>query len=385
MDANKRIERISEEAAEWFLRLQDDDLSRTEREQFVEWLRETPAHVAEMLRMAQVHGSLSQFQGWERLPTSGSVEESTVVEMPARRTERAAQAPAVERRPPAKAVRWTALAASIGIIVIAVAFLLPSVRGQVITTERGERREVVLDDGSIVRIDPQTHLRVKFDQKTRRIFLTNGRALFQVAKSPTRPFLVQTDATVVRAVGTAFGVQHESSGVVVTVAEGTVAVLNKSSNAFNRREQGLRSGDAPYIDSGATSSSRSSGYDSQLQNDDAQGNALSEVLLTAGEQVTVQHSGDAIPVRKVDAARELAWAEGQLIFENQNVQHVIAEFNRYNRVQLHVPDPALANRQISGVFSASDPESFVAFVQTVASVHVVRRADQDITITTVQR
>jgi transmembrane sensor len=367
MDANKRIERISEEAAEWFLRLQVDDLSRPEREQFVEWLREAPAHVAEMLRIAQVHGALRQFQGWEHLPTSGGTEDSNVVAIPARRVDPVEDSG--ERRRSSRNIRWTALAASIGIVFVAIAFLLPSIRGQVILTERGERREVVLDDGSIVQVDPQTHLRVKFDQKTRRIFLENGRALFHVAKNANRPFLVQTDSTMVRAVGTAFGVQREANGVVVTVAEGRVAVVD-------RRSQEPRSGSAPSIDTDAAREKLR-----QQGSEDKHG-PVSEVFLTAGEQVIVHGSGDAIPVRKVDAARELAWAEGQLIFENQNVQHVVDEFNRYNRVQIHVTDPALADRQISGVFSASDPESFVAFVQTVASVSVARRTDQDITITT---
>lgn len=380
MDANKRIERISEEAADWFYRLQDD-LSRAEREEFVEWLRAAPAHVAEMLRVAQVHGALGQFQGWEHLPTDGSADDSNVVAIPSRRSEPAAG----ERPRHSRSVRWTALAASVGVIFVAIALLLPSIRGQAIHTDRGERREVVLNDGSVLQVDPQTHLRVKFDHRIRRIFLDQGRALFHVAKNTNRPFLVETDATIVRAVGTAFGVEREARGVIVTVAEGEVAVANSASStaAFDRRES-EQSGDTPSIEA-ATPSSVQSARDSSSQKGAAGRSAVSEVFLVAGEQVIVPGSGDTRPKRKVDAMRELAWAQGQLIFENQNVQRVVEEFNRYNRVQIHVTDPALASRQISGVFSASDPESFVAFVQTVASVNVVRRADQDITITTARR
>src|SRR4029077_13656585 len=86
--------------------------------------------------------------------------------------------------------------------------------------------------------------------------------------------------------------------------------------------------------------------------------------------LTVERSGAAEPVREIDSNRALAWADGRLVFENASVQHVIEEFNRYNRIQLQVRDAELAKRPISGTFSASDPESFVAFLQTVVPVNV---------------
>jgi transmembrane sensor len=96
--------------------------------------------------------------------------------------------------------------------------------------------------------------------------------------------------------------------------------------------------------------------------------------------VTVPSSGAAEPVREVDSHRALAWAEGRLIFQNDELAKVIAEFNRYNRVQLTVVDPALAAKPVSGVFNASDPEAFVAFLQSVTSVEIVRDGDRSITI-----
>ena len=105
-----------------------------------------------------------------------------------------------------------------------------------------------------------------------------------------------------------------------------------------------------------------------------------EVLLTAGEQVTMPSSGTAEPVRKVDSDRRLAWAKGRLDFEDETVATAVEEFNRYNRVQLHVSDAALATRRVSGVFDASDPESFIAFIQTVARVRVTRSNAADITL-----
>ena len=90
-------------------------------------------------------------------------------------------------------------------------------------------------------------------------------------------------------------------------------------------------------------------------------------------------------MRKVDSHRALAWAEGRLIFQNDELGTVIAQFNRYNHVQLSVADPALAAKPVSGVFNAADPEAFIAFLQSVTAVEIVRDGDRSITIATPRR
>jgi transmembrane sensor len=81
-------------------------------------------------------------------------------------------------------------------------------------------------------------------------------------------------------------------------------------------------------------------------------------------------------VRKVDSERELAWARGQLVFDDKTVAEAVAEFNHYNRIQLRVADAAIGMRTVSGVFDASDPESFIAFLQTDTTVHVTRSGSE---------
>jgi transmembrane sensor len=68
--------------------------------------------------------------------------------------------------------------------------------------------------------------------------------------------------------------------------------------------------------------------------------------------------------------REPAPADGRLVFENTPIGEAVKVFNRYNATQLHVADERLARRRISGVFEATRPESFVAFIQTVVKVRV---------------
>jgi transmembrane sensor len=355
MNANSRRARAAAEAAEWWVRIEGDALSREEREQFVDWLRESAVHVAEMLRMAEVHGALERFHEWVRIPTEddGAAKATNVVAFDGAVAFESADSPNTPRR------RWIAVVALAATVAVLGVFLALFFSAQVIETGRAERRSVTLADGSVLQIDPESRLRIRLQKHERDVSLERGRALFRVAKDPTRPFVVRAETTQVRAVGTQFGVEQSREGIVVTVAEGKVAVLPRDA-AADRSE--TASGPPPAGVSGVTGPG-----------------SAAEVLLSAGQQVIVPRRGPAEAVRSVDTDRELAWVAGRLVFDNESVADVVEEFNRYNVVQLHVASPELAQRSVSGVFDASEPESFIGFMQSVAPVNV-HRAGQDITI-----
>jgi transmembrane sensor len=102
--------------------------------------------------------------------------------------------------------------------------------------------------------------------------------------------------------------------------------------------------------------------------------------LTVDQQITVQNSGHATPVQKVDSSRALAWSAGRLVFDSTPLSEVSAEFNRYNRVQLRIDSPGLAARTISGVFQASDPQTLIDFISAGAHVVVRREGNEEIVI-----
>lgn len=342
MDTNDRRSRATQDATQWWNRLstlQPTEVSLADRESFTEWLRESPLHVSEFLRVAHVHDSLERFKLWSQ------VEVGTVAEQPdnvvqlrdddERCCDQTASRPEVRSR-----IGVWAMAASTCAIAILGAWFALGLRGDVIESKQAERRQVMLEDGTVVQLEPETRLRVKYEEKLRSVEFEHGRALFRVAKNPQRPFLVSADQTSVRAVGTAFGVETGSRGVVVTVAEGKVAVT-----------------DSPQA--------RSSGE---------------EIFLVAGQQVIVPDSGAVAPVRTVDTTRALAWAQGQLVFENDTLADVVQEFNRYNRMQLSITDAQLAARKVSGVFEATDAETLLAFIRESGSEVNITRTDEGIVI-----
>lgn len=357
MDAIERRVRACREAAQWWaLLLQAGDLPRAERERFIEWLGESKLHVTEILRIMQVHGTLGQFKEWDSIPIDATRADGNVV--PISQTLATAARPLKPRRPTWRKP-WLkfaiGIAAGVAAVVVGGVTLVSRLQGQLIATDRGERREVVLEDGSVVQVDPQTRLRVQFETGVRRLQLLEGRAVFRVAKNPQRPFVVESDGAMVRAVGTAFGVERRADDVlVVTVVEGKVAVVTEP----QERQQHA-----------AGSASLGSAVPPR-----------GEVFVTANQQATVRRARAAVPVQTVDSSQELAWAEGRLIFKDEAVAKVIEAFNRYNRVQLRVTDAELSARRVSGVFDAAYPEEFIAFVQGALPVTIERADAGTITI-----
>jgi|SRR6185437_10966623 len=74
-------------------------------------------------------------------------------------------------------------------------------------TRIGEMRVIPLNDGSVVTLNTNSEILVRYSQLQRNIELVQGEALFDVAKNKQRPFIVQTGTTQVRAVGTSFSVK----------------------------------------------------------------------------------------------------------------------------------------------------------------------------------
>jgi transmembrane sensor len=353
MNLRERRERVALEAAEWVLRMTSGEMDRSARLEYVAWLRESPLHVAEMLRVAGTHKRLAEFDGWSELPLADPAAfESQVYELPlaeaaahSRQTELASSALARERRRGWR--RVYALAAAVAVIVVTLAYVALAPSNTVVAVA-GQLRRVSLPDGSIVELSPNTRLEVHFTSPERDVVLSRGDALFTVAKDAARPFIVETKQARVRAVGTVFAVQHDRGAVIVTVQEGRVAVLD------NSREPA-----APVLTPVP----------------------ITEISLGANQQIVVPPVGPMGQVQAVDSQRALAWAHGRFVFDNTPVSEVVRRFNRYNRLQIQVSDPALEARPVSAVFDNTDPQAFVVFLESVANVRVTQASANQVVVT----
>jgi transmembrane sensor len=94
-------------------------------------------------------------------------------------------------------------------------------------------RRVILPDGSIVMMSPQSKLRFLKETNTpsREIFL-EGEAYFDVAHDPSRPFYVYAGNVITKVLGTSFIVRNQKGGdkVTVSVKTGKVTVYSRKTS-----------------------------------------------------------------------------------------------------------------------------------------------------------
>ncbi len=338
------------EASAWFVEFRDGNVPDSTRARFNDWLRRSPEHIQAYLEVSAA---------WSELPTSDPEGRFDVETLITRARESAddnvvdlatgagSPAAAAQTRPTVTlrmgAVRF-AIAASVALLAIGAGIWLEFFRAATYSTGVGEQRTVLLKDGSTVELNALSTVRVRMAKSLREIELVQGQALFKVAKDPSRPFIVESGTTRVRAVGTQFDVYRRLSGTTITVLEGEVSVAAPPA-AGTAVPDGQQKGTEPAI------------------------------LLSAGQQVTVQ--GDRfLQPKKTDTTAATAWVQHRLIFEATPLADVADEFNRYSVKKLVIADSALRALGISGVYSSSDPESLIGFLRAHPTLAVTEMADE---------
>jgi transmembrane sensor len=93
-------------------------------------------------------------------------------------------------------------------------------------------------------------------------------------------------------------------------------------------------------------------------------------IITRGDIVVANGPATLLTATSVDrVAAATSWRDGMLTFDQQTLGEVAAEFNRYNRKQLHIEGPA-AQIRIGGRFQAEDVEAFALLLRQAYGLRV---------------
>ncbi|MBL8265102.1 FecR family protein [Steroidobacter sp.] len=328
---------VAAEAAEWLTTMQSEHVTAQQRTQFAEWLSRSAEHVHVYLELSVLWrdlgaGKRSQSELDELIAAAKEDAASGAVVA----LEGAISRPVISARPSRMRPWHAGLAASVLIVALAALFwhvMLPRWQGESYQTVVGEQTSFTLSDGSVVRLNTRSKLRARVTAISREVELLSGEALFEVARDPERPFRVVAGATSVQAIGTVFNVYRQPEQVTVTVIEGKVRVASDTAKA--------------------------------------------EVFVMQ-EQAKVSGSGAIARTQQVNLQQVTAWKDRRLVFEGASLESIAAEFNRYNRKQLSIEDPDLARIRINAVFNATDPGSFVDFLQRTEGVSVRHENEIDV-------
>lgn len=186
-----------------------------------------------------------------------------------------------------------------------------------IVTAATETATVTFPDGTVVRLAPDSRLRVT--PGTSRDVTLDGRAFFDVAKADGRRFRVRTGAGDAVVLGTRFEVQTTQQSAQVLVLEGRVAL----------------------------------------------GGGGERVEVGAGEVSRLVRGTASRPERVVDASSLVHWIGRFLVFRAIPLGQALGEIQRQYKATIELRDSALAGTTITGWYA---DKSFEEVMQIVCSV-----------------
>ncbi|WP_449193042.1 FecR domain-containing protein [Thauera sp.] len=291
-------------AAHWYAQLCAGTPNAVERRAHAVWLRADPAHA---LAWAQIETLRHQLQA-----VPGQIARETLERAPR----------AARRRSMLKGIALLLGGGTAGWIGVHGA---PPALVATHHTGTGERREVLLADGSTLILNTDSAVDVRYDATQRHIHLLRGEILLQTASDP-RPLSVGTPHGKVRPLGTRFTVHLRDAGTRVHVLQHTVA---------------LQPGPAV---------------------------SANEHLLHAGQAAILTR--DAVLPQPASEAPD-AWTRGLLVVTDLPLDAFLAKLSRYRPGHLGC-DPQIAGLRISGAFPVDDTDRALAAVERALPVQVRR-------------
>jgi transmembrane sensor len=191
-------------------------------------------------------------------------------------------------------------------------------------TDTGERRAVVLSDGTQLILNTATAVDVRFDAHSRRIVLLGGEIAITTS-ADARPLIVAAGPARLRPLGTSFSVRSDGADEDIRLA----------------------------VTAGSVAASVGGG---------------GERVVDAGYGARITTAGVMDP-RRLSAA-DTAWTSGMIIASRMRLADFIAELGRYRRGLLRI-DPAVAELELTGAYPIDDTDRVLAVLKHTLPVSVV--------------
>lgn len=168
-------------------------------------------------------------------------------------------------------------------------------------------RRTRLPDGSVVTLDRDSAISIRFSADRRMIELSRGRVRFEVAHDTSRPFVVLTPGGSVTATGTVFDVEVRDE-VRVHLMRGSVEVAVAHNSSANES---------------------------------------TPVRLVPGQKLEFAARQQPImPVPQAALANDGRWLSGTMSFEDMPLGDIIAQTNAYSSTRISVSDPGLLQKEM---------------------------------------
>ena len=346
---NNAVDLAAEQAAEWVARLSSVNVTASDQEQLQDWIEASPDHLP---AFDDAH------QTWVDLDFLAIIADTEPDSLPCElrleidRSARLAEEGGSDR---SRVVGrwWSGVAAALLVGVLATLWMVwlgspPTTVDESVAasyrTQVGERRELLLADGSLLTLNTDTEVHVALTESQRSVHIEHGEAYFVVARDQNRPFVVTAGDSTVQAIGTEFNVYHRDETTTVTLLEGTVDVTVPAPEAATT---GISEIDQPK----------------------------ERRRIHQSQAVTVKSTGiEMVDLAPEVAARAVSWRRGRLYFDGVTLGEMVEELDRYLPGHLVIADESIADFTGGAVIHLDNVESIMAAIEIAWPVTVDRES-----------
>lgn len=200
---------------------------------------------------------------------------------------------------------------------------------------------IALPDGSVVTLSPNSKLTfpLEFDGELRSVSL-EGKAFFDIQRDESKPFIVNTEQSKIRVLGTSFLVNTltSNSTTEVLVKSGRVAVMNKEKE-------------------------------------------VEEIELVAGEIGVLSASSSKFNKSSIANYNYLAWKTKLIEFEKEELKTVVEVLKEVYGVNIEVSDANILNCQMSAKFDHQSIDSILEILSLTFSLELSKSSKKEYLLT----
>lgn len=175
-------------------------------------------------------------------------------------------------------------------------------------TERGDKKEVYLPDGSkiVLNVDSELSYPREFNDSIREVTLI-GEAFFDIKRNVNKPFIVNTNSIKIRVLGTSFNVKSytKDKKVETTLVSGKVELIKDEETP---------------------------------------------IILAPSQKAVFHKKENKLEIEEVKSLDVVAWKEGTLIFNKTPLQEMVIDLERKYNAKIIINSKNLLNYEYTGTF-----------------------------------